>query len=60
MMSDMALKAKIGVLGLSAFMIVLAVTFALYMALEQELILLLIAFMIFVTIGLYKSIYYLI
>jgi hypothetical protein len=59
-MSDLAINAKLGVMGMTGLLIILGITFALYLALDQELVLSLIAFMILVTVGLYHLIYYLI
>ncbi len=59
-MSDAAINAKLGVMGMTGLLAVLGVTFALYIGIDQELVLLLIAFMFFITVGLYYLIYLLI
>ena len=60
MMSDSVLSTKIRVFGLSGFLIILGTTFVVYMASDQEISLLLIAFMLLVTYAIYLIFYYLI
>jgi hypothetical protein len=60
MMSDSTLSTKIRVLGLSGFLVILGTTFAIYMASDQEIYLLLIVFMLLVSYGIYLMFYYLI
>lgn len=59
-MSDSALATKSRVLALSGFLIILGVTFVLYLGTEEELFLLVIPFMLLVTYGIYLVFYYLI
>ena len=59
-MSDAAVGTKSKVLALSGFLIVLGVTFVLYIGTDEELFLFLIPFMLLVTYGIYLVFYYLI
>jgi hypothetical protein len=59
-MSDLAINAKLGIMGMTGIIIVLAITIALYIVYDQELVLLIIAYMLIVTLGLYYLIYFLI
>jgi hypothetical protein len=59
-MSDTALGTKSRVLALSGFLIILGVTFVLYIGTDEELFLLVIPLMLLVTYGIYLVFYYLI